>query len=118
MSSVSLLLEFKFVDREMHPGYYLFFSSNAYNNRNYDISYAVSQNVLGPFRKVQAPNAPFLVSGNSNTAGPGGATAINVLDQYVNMAFHSLINGNNADNGRSMWTVSNVCLDSGVAKPC
>ncbi|KAL0579061.1 hypothetical protein V5O48_002954 [Marasmius crinis-equi] len=98
--------------------YYLFFSSNNFNSRNYDISYAVSQNVLGPFTKVQAPNAPFLVSGNSNTAGPGGATAINVLDQFVNMAFHSLINGNDASNGRSMWTVTNVCLDNGVAKPC
>ena len=52
------------------------------------------------------------------TAGPGGATAINVLDQYVNMAFHSDINGQNAGGGRAMWTVSNMCLGGGVAKPC
>ena len=38
----------------------MFFSSNNYNTLNYDISYAVSQSVTGPFTKVQAPNAPFL----------------------------------------------------------
>ena len=43
-------------------GYYLFFSSNVYSTLNYDISYAVSQSVTGPFKKVQAPNAPFLTS--------------------------------------------------------
>ncbi|PIL25288.1 hypothetical protein GSI_13177 [Ganoderma sinense ZZ0214-1] len=98
--------------------YYLFFSSNNYNTLKYDISYAVSQSVTGPFTKVQAPNAPFLVSGQYNTAGPGGATAINVLNQYVSMAFHSDINGQNASSGRAMWTISNVCLGGGVAKPC
>ena len=56
-------------------------------------------------------------SGQYNTAGPGGATAINVLNQYVNMAFHSDINGQNASGGRAMWTVTNVCLSNGVAKP-
>ena len=99
-------------------GYYLFFSSNSYNTLAYDISYAVSQSVTGPFTKVQAPNAPFLTSGTDGTAGPGGATAINVLDQYVNMAFHSDINGQNASGGRAMWTITNACLSGGVAKAC
>ncbi|EJF59365.1 Arabinanase/levansucrase/invertase [Dichomitus squalens LYAD-421 SS1] len=96
--------------------YYLFFSSNSYNTLAYDISYAVSQSVTGPFTKVQAPNAPFLTSGTDGTAGPGGATAINVLDQYVNIAFHSDINGKDASGGRAMWTVTNVQLSNGVAK--
>ena len=43
-------------------GYYLFFSSNVYNTLYYDISYAVSQSVTGPFTKVQGPNAPFLTT--------------------------------------------------------
>ncbi|KAF5344398.1 hypothetical protein D9756_010124 [Leucocoprinus leucothites] len=98
--------------------YYLFFSSNSFNSLAYDISYAVSQSATGPFTKVQAPNAPFMTSGTDGTAGPGGATAINVLDQYVNMAFHSDINGQNAGGGRAMWTISNVCLGGGVAKAC
>ena len=96
----------------------MFFSSNSYSTLAYDISYAVSQSVTGPFTKVQAPNAPFMTSGQHGTAGPGGATAINVLDQYVNMAFHSDINGKNSSGGRAMWTVSNVCLGNGVAKAC
>ena len=57
-------------------------------------------------------------SGKYNTAGPGGATAINVNNQYVNMAFHSDINGKDASGGRAMWTISSVCLGGGIAKPC
>ena len=57
-------------------------------------------------------------SGKFGTAGPGGATAINVLNKYVNMAFHSDINGKNSSGGRAMWTVSNVCLGNGIAKAC
>ncbi|PIL34982.1 hypothetical protein GSI_02769 [Ganoderma sinense ZZ0214-1] len=98
--------------------YYLFFSSNVYSTLKYDISYAVSRSVTGPFKKVHAPNAPFLVTGKFGTAGPGGATAINVENKYVNMAFHSDINGKNSSGGRAMWTVSNVCLGNGVAKAC
>jgi hypothetical protein len=45
----------------MSIGYYLFFSSNNYNSLYYDISYAVGKTATGPFTKVQAPNAPFLV---------------------------------------------------------
>ena len=60
----------------------------------------------------------FVCSGMFRTAGPGGATAINVLDKYVNMAFHSDVNGKDAGGGRGMWTISNVCLGNGVAKAC
>ncbi|KAF7349632.1 Arabinanase/levansucrase/invertase superfamily protein [Mycena sanguinolenta] len=95
--------------------YYLFFSSNSYNTLDYDISYAVATSATGPFTKVQAPNAPLLVSGDCGTAGPGGATVINVLDQYVNAVFHSDINGADASGGRAMWQITDLTLSTGVA---
>jgi hypothetical protein len=52
----------------MRLGYYLFFSSNNFNTLAYDISYAVSQSVTGPFTKVQAPNGPFLTRYDSAIA--------------------------------------------------
>ncbi len=55
-------------------------------------------------------------SGKFGTPGPGSATVINVLNKYVNMAFHSDTNGKNSSGGRAMWTVSNVCLGNGVAR--
>ncbi|EPS98140.1 hypothetical protein FOMPIDRAFT_39706 [Fomitopsis schrenkii] len=96
--------------------YYLFFSSNLYDTKYYDISYAVSQSVTGPYTKVQAPNAPFLVTGDDSLTAPGGATVINVLDQYVNMVFHADLNGENVNGGRGMWSAASICLDNGVAK--
>ncbi|KAJ7337697.1 Arabinanase/levansucrase/invertase [Mycena albidolilacea] len=45
----------------------------------YPASYAIAKSATGPYTKVQAPNAPLLVSGKCGTAGPGGATVINVL---------------------------------------
>ncbi|KAF7343670.1 Arabinanase/levansucrase/invertase superfamily protein [Mycena sanguinolenta] len=95
--------------------YYLFFSSNSYNTLYYDISYAVATSATGPFTKVQAPNAPLLTSGKCGTAGPGGATVINVLDQYVNAVFHSDINGQDASGGRAMWQITGLTLSNGVA---
>ncbi|KAH9837316.1 Arabinanase/levansucrase/invertase [Rhodofomes roseus] len=96
--------------------YYLFFSSNIYSSTAYDISYAVAQSVTGPYTKAQSPNAPFLVTGDDGLTAPGGATAINVLDQYVNMVFHADLNGQNIDGGRGMYTAASICLSGGVAK--
>lgn len=115
--------------------YYLFFSSNVYSSTLYDISYAVSQSVTGPYTKAQAPNAPFLVTGDSGLTAPGGATVINALsqslphtfalpmrlrsslqDQYVNMAFHADLNGKDISGGRGMYTAGSICLSNGVAK--
>ncbi|KAJ7896131.1 Arabinanase/levansucrase/invertase [Mycena leptocephala] len=95
--------------------YYLFFSSNSYNSLSYDISYAVATSATGPYTKVQAPNAPLLTSGKCGTAGPGGATVINVLDQSVNAVFHSDINGKDASGGRAMWQIAGLTLSNGVA---
>ncbi|KAJ7858387.1 Arabinanase/levansucrase/invertase [Mycena olivaceomarginata] len=95
--------------------YYLFFSSNSFNNLFYDVSYAIAKSATGPYTKVQAPNAPLLVSGKCGTAGPGGATVINVLDNFVNAVFHSDINGKDASGGRAMWQIAGLTLSNGVA---
>ncbi|KAJ7738027.1 Arabinanase/levansucrase/invertase [Mycena olivaceomarginata] len=92
-----------------------FFSSNHYNTLKYDISYAISKSVTGPYTKVQTPHAPLLVSGKCGTAGPGGITVINVLDKHVNAVFHNDINGKNVSAGRSMWQITGLTLSNGVA---
>nr|VWO96464.1 Levansucrase (EC (Beta-D-fructofuranosyl transferase) (Sucrose 6-fructosyl transferase) [Ganoderma boninense] len=94
--------------------YYLFYSTHNYNTLGYDVKYAVSQKLNAPFKKVSS----FLSSGNFGTAGPGGLTAINVANKYINMAFHSDINGKSAGGGRAMWSISNLCFSKGVAKAC
>ena len=118
-------------DERLHRWYYLFFSSNVYSSTYYDISYAVCQNVTGPYTKAQTP---FLQTGNDSLTAPGGATVINVLsectvfrpesncfadvlrlDQYVNMVFHGDLNGKNISGGRAMWTAPRICLNNGVA---
>ncbi|KAJ6556874.1 Arabinanase/levansucrase/invertase [Mycena vulgaris] len=113
--------------------YYLFFSSNNFNTLFYDVSYAIAKSATGPYTKVHAPNAPLLVSGKCGTAGPGGATVINVLGESpftcgrpqtmtsletktnVNAVFHSDINGKNASGGRAMWQIADLTLSNGVA---
>lgn len=111
--------------------YYLFHSSHLYSTTQYDIRYAVSRNVTGPYTKAQTP---FLQTGNDSLTAPGGATVINVLseftvfrpdsgrcaddqraDQYVNMVFHGDLNGKNISGGRAMWTAPRICLNNGVA---
>ncbi|KAL8277800.1 hypothetical protein RQP46_009783 [Phenoliferia psychrophenolica] len=92
--------------------YYLFFSSNNYNTLYYDVSYATSKSVTGPFTKS---TKPLLLSGDCGTAGPGGATVINVNNNYVNAVFHSDINGKDASGGRAMWEIPSLSLSNGVA---
>ena len=54
-----------------HDGkYYLFYSANAYNNPRYAMGYAVSDNLLGPYRK--APQ-PLLKTDVANSAMKGAA---------------------------------------------
>ncbi len=47
----------------------LFFSSNCYSTTLYDISYATSANLKGPYTKS---SAPLLVTGNYGLTAPGG----------------------------------------------
>ncbi|KAJ6545813.1 hypothetical protein DFH09DRAFT_1321353 [Mycena vulgaris] len=92
-----------------------FFSSNNFNTFFYDVSYAIAKSAIGPYAKVEAPNAPLLVSGKCGTAGPAGAAVTNVLDNHVNAFFHSDINGKNASGGREMWQIADLTLINGVA---
>jgi hypothetical protein len=68
-----------------------FFSSNHYNTLKYDISYAISKSLTGPYTKVRAPHAPLLVSGKCGTTRPGGITVINVLGGSPH--FYSAVTG-------------------------
>ncbi|KAI1788137.1 Arabinanase/levansucrase/invertase [Ganoderma leucocontextum] len=98
--------------------YYLFYSTHNYNTLGYDVRYAVSKKLDAPFTKVKSPDSPFLSSGKFGTAGPGGATVITVQNKYINMVFHSDIDGKSAKQGRAMWSISNVCFKNGVVKAC
>lgn len=57
--------------------YYLSFSSNWYNSEYYDVSYATATSVLGPYTKVQHPDAPLIVTDDSKGLwGPDGADMV------------------------------------------
>ena len=73
----------------------LFFSSNCYSTTLYDISYATSSTLTGPYTKS---SAPLLVTGNNGLTAPGGATSIVGGRQLV---FHA-----NCDQGRCMYETS------------
>ncbi|KAJ0414813.1 glycosyl hydrolase [Aspergillus carlsbadensis] len=83
--------------------YYLSFSSNWYNSLNYDVSYATAAAVSGPYSKVQAPDAPLLVSGDASDVGPlGGPGGADFLDQG-RIVFHAFNDGESIDSGRGVW---------------
>ncbi|KAJ5527129.1 hypothetical protein N7513_011288 [Penicillium frequentans] len=94
--------------------YYLSFSSNMYDTTDYDVSYATASALTGPFTKVQAPDAPLLVSGDpsnvGNLAGPGGA---DFSADGSKIVFHAFENGQNIDNGRAMY-VADISVSGGV----
>lgn len=82
--------------------YVLFFSSNCFNGDLYDTSYAIADDVAGPYTKVLAPDAPLLVTGGAGGKlySPGGAM---VGPEGTSMVFHSDLK--RADPGtRQMWT--------------
>ncbi|KAL2846147.1 glycosyl hydrolase [Aspergillus pseudoustus] len=92
--------------------YYLSFSSNWYNSLNYDVSYAVASDVSGPYTKVQAPDAPLLVSGDGSNVGPlGGPGGADFLDE-TRIAFHAFNDGQSIDSGRGVW-VAEIQVASG-----
>jgi beta-xylosidase len=82
--------------------YFLFFSSNCYSTTLYDVSYATSNSVTGPFTKSSAPlmvtNNPFEIT------APGGATT--TVDGQ-NMVFHA-----NCPAGRCMFASAIVMSGS------
>lgn len=82
--------------------YYLTFSSNLYNTKNYDVSYATAESIEGPYTKS---SEPLLVSGDPSDveplAGPGGS---DFLKDGSKIVFHSFENGQNINDGRTMFT--------------
>lgn len=82
--------------------YVLFFSSNCYSTTLYDVSYATSSSLAGPYTKS---SAPLLVTGDYGLEAPGGATSIVGGGELV---FHA-----NCDEGRCMYETS-FSVSSGV----
>ena len=82
--------------------YVLFFSSNCYSGKFYDVSYATSTSgVRGPYTKAGAPNAPLLVTGSDNGAlyAPGG---LDVDVDGTTVVWHADL-GTTSDT-RQMWS--------------
>jgi len=71
--------------------YFIFFSSNCFNTDLYDISYATSTSITGPYEKG-GPAKPFKVTGNNGLTAPGG---LSVMPSNNNFAvFHDTSNPN------------------------
>ncbi|KAI1376599.1 glycoside hydrolase family 43 protein [Hypoxylon crocopeplum] len=79
--------------------YILFFSSGCYLESTYNVNYATSTSVKGPFQR--APR-PMIRTGEYTLQAPGGATAVNVGDR-VGIAYHA-----NCPAGRCMHTSQTV----------
>ncbi|KUI66274.1 Extracellular endo-alpha-(1-_5)-L-arabinanase 1 [Cytospora mali] len=83
--------------------YIIFFSSSCYSTTLYDISYATSSSLTGPYTKS---SAPLLVTGDYGLTAPGGATSVVGGGQMV---FHA-----NCDEGRCMFETSYSVSDDVV----
>lgn len=89
--------------------YLLFFSSNCYSTTLYDISYATSSSLKGPYAKS---TEPLLVTGDYGLTAPGGATSFVDDDGSAALVFHA-----NCDQGRCMYETSYSVSDGVVTIP-
>jgi arabinan endo-1,5-alpha-L-arabinosidase len=70
-----------------HEGkYYLFYSGNMYNTQNYAVSYAVADNIFGPYEKAPRPILRTSVLGG--IVGPGGQDIVTDDEGDTWMLFH------------------------------
>lgn len=53
--------------------YFLFYSTHCFTTTNYDIKYATSTSVKGPYTRA---NASFKETGDNGLTAPGGFTAL------------------------------------------
>lgn len=94
--------------------YYLTFSSNMFNSKKYDVSYATASKVTGPYIKA---SAPLLKTGHESDVGPltapGGS---DFSEDGSRIVFHAFKNGENVTDGRAMYT-SEISLSKGVITP-
>lgn len=63
--------------------YYLFFSSGCYNTGTYNLNYATSKAITGPYTRAEEP---LLVTGDYNLTAPGGAS---IDADGEHMVFHA-----------------------------
>jgi beta-xylosidase len=95
----------------LHEGtYYLFFSANDYNSRNYAVGYATATELLGPY--TDAPENPILAtqvefgSPPGSPAGPGHQSIVADDDGDLWLAYHawdSGLIGDQVGGRRAMW---------------
>jgi beta-xylosidase len=95
----------------LHGGtYFLFYSGNAYNTRNYAVGYATAKTVLGPYR--DAPENPILKTKApvgappGQPAGPGHEAIVQDDDGELWMAYHAwdiALVGDALGGTRSLW---------------
>ncbi|KAI0166717.1 glycoside hydrolase family 43 protein [Hypoxylon sp. FL1284] len=76
--------------------YILFFSSGCYLESSYNVNYATSDSVKGPFERAARP---MIRTGDFSLQAPGGATAVHVDDGF-GISFHA-----NCPQGRCMVKV-------------
>ena len=69
------------------PLYVLFFSSNFFGNPSYDVKYATSENLRGPYTRA---NKTLLSTGKSHLIGPGG---MDVGVSSTQVVFHAIDKG-------------------------
>ncbi len=94
--------------------YYLFFSANDYNSRNYAVGYATADNVLGPY--TDSPDNPILTT-RDPAAGPGHQSVVEDADGDLWMAYHAWDSkrvGDFLGGRRALW-LDELVLEDGRA---
>lgn len=86
------LVEAPNIIRTSNGTYFLFFSSHCFSSRQYNVKYAYSVSVKGPYQRAARP---LLQTGDFGLVSPGGATAS--IDG-TKMVFHA-----NCPTGRCMF---------------
>lgn len=76
--------------------YVLWYSSHCFNNPLYDVKYAYSANIEGPYRR--GPDGPVLARGDFGLDAPGGMTSARKDGGGDFIMFHG-----NCDKGRCMY---------------
>lgn len=87
---------------ESDPMYFLFFSSGCTRARDYDVKYATSKTITGPYVRAKKP---LLQTGDFGLTAPGSVGVHSDNKGGLNMAFHArvLVDGAGV---RSMFTTA------------
>lgn len=67
--------------------YFLFYSTHCFTDPKYDVRYATSKSITGPYKKQGSAQNPLLNGPNSGLTSPGGATVCGCGDRMVFHAF-------------------------------